>query len=142
MDLPDSGIYALLVRIRGKQVIAAGALGRLELRDGHYVYVGRASKGLKARLGRHASLEGKLFFWHVDHLLSSARLLEIWVFPLSSGECELAARLESTGASREGLQGFGSSDCRCRGHLLYLGTQRPEPLEGTIMVIRDIDRLK
>ncbi len=137
----DAGIYALLIRVGARRTLEAGALGSVELRRGYYAYVGRASRGLAARLRRHARREGKRLFWHVDHLLASARLSEIWVFPLSRGECELADELERGGGRRDGLRGFGSSDCRCRGHLLYLGARRPVPPAGALLVITDLEGL-
>lgn len=134
--LPHSGIYVLVVQVSGKQTVTAGALGDLEMGEGYYAYVGSAKRGLTARLARHARRHGKSLHWHVDYLLERARLREIWVFPLQAGECGLAARLEAGGASREGLRGFGSSDCRCAGHLLYLGKRKPVPPSDSIAVIR------
>ena len=128
--LPQSGIYLLVVRVRSAINVTAGALGSLEFERGYYAYVGRARRGLQARLARHASADGKRLHWHIDYLLEQASLEEIWVFPLREGECELARRLEAGGASREGLRGFGSSDCSCPGHLLYVGKRRPlSPLQ-------------
>ncbi len=110
-------------------------MGEMDLRDGYYAYVGRAKRGLGARLACHARRQGKRLRWHIDYLLEPADLREIWVFPLSTGECAMAARLEAGGASREGLRGFGSSDCRCPGHLLYLGKNRPRPPRDAVRVI-------
>jgi Uri superfamily endonuclease len=138
-DLPQSGIYILVIHISGTETVTAGALGDLEVREGYYAYVGRAKRGLRARLARHASRQGKRFHWHIDFLLERARLREIWVFPLQAGECELASRLEGEGGSREGLHGFGSNDCRCAGHLVYLGKRRPVPPRDAVVVIRDPD---
>ncbi len=112
----------------------------MDLRQGFYAYVGKAGRGLAARLERHARSHDKRPHWHVDYLLEEAPLREIWVFSLSRGECPLAADLESAGGSREGLKGFGSSDCRCRGHLLYLGAKRPEPPREALNVFRDLKR--
>lgn len=136
--LPQSGIYVLIVHILGTETISAGALGALEMRGGYYAYVGRARRGLPARLARHARREGKRLHWHIDYLLEAATLQEIWVFPLGIGECELAARLEEGGASREGLLGFGASDCRCAGHLLYMGKRKPVPPHDSAAVIRGL----
>ena len=126
-NVPQGGIYMLIIHMRGAEIVAAGALGDLELGEGYYAYVGRAKRGLPARLARHVRREGKRLYWHVDFLLEKAWLEEIWVFPLRAGECELARRLEAEGASRETLRGFGSSDCRCPGHLLFLGKRRRRP---------------
>ena len=130
--LPGEGIYVLLLRVPEARGVEAGALGRLDLRPGFYAYVGRARQGLTSRLARHARREGKRLRWHVDHLILAAEVEEIWVLPLEAGECETAARLAGGGAGREGLRGFGASDCRCPGHLLYLGTRKPLPLRDAV----------
>ena len=124
-DLPESGIYVLVIKSRARRGFIAGAWGPSDLKDGYYAYVGRAKKSLPARLARHARREGKRLRWHVDYLLDVADLKEAWIFPLRSGECAMARRMEKEGASREGLEGFGASDCRCPGHLLYMGKRRP-----------------
>jgi len=136
--VPQAGIYILVIHISGTGTVTAGALGDLEMREGYYAYLGRARRGLPARLARHARRQGKRLHWHIDFLLERAQLREIWVFPLRAGECELAARLELDGASREGLRGFGSSDCRCAGHLLYLGRRKPVPPPDAVVVIWDL----
>ncbi len=140
--IPDRGVYVLLMRLRKGCRLRAGALEELGLRSGYYAYVGRASRGLAARLGRHSRRHGKRLRWHIDYLLELAELREIWVFPLSVGECEMAAVLETGGASRKGLRGFGSSDCRCAGHLLYMGGKRPGPPLEPVLVLRGSGQLR
>lgn len=126
--LPQQGVYVLLVRAKGDSTGERKVL-RWDLRPGYYAYVGRARRGLPARLARHLrrEKEGKRLFWHVDRLLEMASLEEIWIYPLESGECALASALQEMGGDRSGLAGFGSSDCRCSGHLLYFGAKRPLP---------------
>ena len=43
-NIPRSGVYVLLLHVRGEESLKAGALGRLDLRDGYYAYVGRAKR--------------------------------------------------------------------------------------------------
>lgn len=128
-DLPRQGVYVLVARVRREHVLKHRILGNLRLRPGYYAYVGRARRGLAARLARHARSRrrGKRLFWHVDYFLELADLEEIWVLPLAAGECALAASLEESGGERGGLAGFGSSDCRCPGHLLFFGGRKPRP---------------
>ncbi|NPV60294.1 MAG: GIY-YIG nuclease family protein [Actinobacteria bacterium] len=137
--LPDEGIYVLLVRVPEARVVEVGALGRLDFKPGFYAYVGRAKRGLRARLARHARGEGKRMRWHIDYLLETAVLEEAWALSLEAGECETASRLEAGGARRDGLRGFGSSDCRCPGHLLHLGELRPRAPLPMATVIRAWD---
>ena len=97
--------------------IACGALGRLSLRSGYYVYAGSAMGGLRARLARHQRSEKRLR-WHIDYLLHDpgARLLESLPFPGRRRlECALARELAAL--AEEEIPRFGSSDCRCRSHL-------------------------
>jgi len=134
-NLPESGVYILIIKARGRSGFSAGAWGPADLKDGYYAYVGRAKRGLPARLARHARREGKRLRWHVDYLLEVADLKEAWVLPLYTGECAVARRMEKAGASREGLEGFGASDCRCPGHLLYMGRRRPSrPADASSVV--------
>ncbi|MDY6794328.1 MAG: GIY-YIG nuclease family protein [Actinomycetota bacterium] len=134
-NLPPDGVYVLVVGACGGERIHVGAWGVLELERGWYAYVGRARRGLGARLARHFRREGKTLRWHVDYLLRGTRLEEAWVFPLEAGECETARSLEEGGASREGLERFGASDCRCSGHLLFMGGEKPRPPPGAFSIM-------
>jgi Uri superfamily endonuclease len=133
--LPESGIYVLIIKARALRGFSAGAWGPVNLKDGYYAYVGRAKRGLPARLAHHARHKDKLLRWHVDYLLEAADLMEVWILPLCAGECILARRIEKEGANREGLEGFGASDCRCPGHLFYMGRRRPSRPADTSFVI-------
>ena len=133
-ELPQSGIYILLIEARALRGFSAGAWGPVDLKKGYYSYIGRAERGLPARLARHARREGKRLRWHIDYLLEAADVKEAWIFPLHVGECALARRLEEEGASREDLGRFGASDCRCPGHLLYMGRRRPSRPADAIYV--------
>jgi len=135
-ELSREGVYVLVARVKRGRSLRHGVLGDLRLEPGYYAYVGRARRGLPARLARHARRggEGKRLHWHVDFFLEVAGLEEVWVFPLGAGECALAAALEESGGDRRGLRGFGSSDCRCPGHLLFFGRAKPRP-RGALMVL-------
>lgn len=124
---PSSGIYVLIIQVARQTGVAVGRWGKATFPAGFYAYVGRSSRGLAGRIARHARREGKRMHWHVDYLLEEAEPLEAWILPLESGECRTADLLERRGGRRSGLEGFGASDCRCAGHLLYMGTLRPAP---------------
>ncbi|MBC7230518.1 MAG: GIY-YIG nuclease family protein [Actinobacteria bacterium] len=134
--VPESGVYVLVARLSRAMTIRVGSLGEKSLRKGRYAYVGRAKKGLRARLARHVRKEGKRLRWHIDHLLEAAVLEEIWILPLETGECETASGMAARGGDRDGLRGFGSGDCRCPGHLLYLGWKRPVPPADVLLSVR------
>lgn len=106
-------------------VLGIGALGDRELALGLYCYSGSALGGLRGRLARHLRPIKRLH-WHIDYLLAVGRLAEVWVIESPDClECLVAARLvELPGASRP-VSGFGASDCRCAGHLIYLASESP-----------------
>ena len=83
---------------------------------GWYLYTGSAMNGVRVRLERYLNPERRRH-WHVDYLLDHGDAVAAWVAlgraPL---ECRLAAALA---AELERVSRFGSSDCRCPGHLLY-----------------------
>ncbi|MEE8332606.1 MAG: DUF123 domain-containing protein, partial [Alphaproteobacteria bacterium] len=63
------GAYALLILLKRRFAGNIGALGRVDLPPGAYLYLGsaRGPGGLRARLARHAR-RGKRLHWHVDRL--------------------------------------------------------------------------
>jgi len=60
--------------------------------------------------------------WHIDRLLAVAELSGAVLFPSEHREeCRLARAVLAVPGTRP-VPGFGSSDCRCIGHLVHLGT--------------------
>ena len=97
-------------------VLSVGELGTLELKAGYYAYVGSALGGLEGRVGRHLR-EEKKSRWHIDYLLTRARLVDVVVAEGEERkECSIAGELAK---GLLGVRGFGSSDCRCESHLFY-----------------------
>jgi len=89
-------------------------------------YVGSAlgPGGLRARLARHASPSPRKH-WHIDFLLPHARVTGALVVESPERiECALASWLAELADSC--VPGFGSSDCRCEGHLFFLGPDADE----------------
>jgi sugar fermentation stimulation protein A len=116
----DKGAYILLAFLEKNQKIKPGRLPETDYKEGMYLYVGRARKGLSARIKRHMRRRKKLF-WHIDYLLQKAKIERIWIRPDYFAECTAAREIEkSCPASSTVIQGFGSSDCRCPGHLVYI----------------------
>lgn len=116
----ESGVYVLELHLGRDIRLHIGALGRCNLPAGRYAYVGRAMRGLEARLARHLRREKARPRWHIDHLRARARLLALSVLPTSNPalECETASHLRAAGGRAE-VPGFGSSDCACPSHLLF-----------------------
>jgi sugar fermentation stimulation protein A len=117
-DIPrEGGVYALTLRVEAAATIRVGALREVTFEPGLYVYVGSARRGLRARLARHLRGDGRLH-WHIDYLRRHARPVAVrwWT---EGQECALSDAT-AAGAVRT-VRGFGSSDCRCAGHLHYMG---------------------
>jgi Uri superfamily endonuclease len=111
--------YILGIRINRDVRILIGRLGNISFSKGVYVYIGSAKNRLNARLRRHLSQDKKLF-WHIDYLLKSkaTRLKEIWIGS-NKKECSIA-RLIYQNSNARIIRDFGSSDCGCPGHLLFI----------------------
>lgn len=110
------GSYVLLVRLPHAVTLTAGRLPERVYRAGWYAYTGSALKGLKARLNRYLDPARKRY-WHIDYLLEHGEAAGAWLFPGRERlECRLAARLREEFAA---VPAFGSTDCRCGGHLFY-----------------------
>jgi sugar fermentation stimulation protein A len=117
-EFEDRGAYLLLVRIDCGKTLGVGSLGQIEFKQGYYVYVGSAMRGLAKRVARHIRKK-KNIRWHIDYLTAAAE--KVSAVPIISSEnleCQLANRLEKITGS-PAVQNFGSSDCRCPGHLFY-----------------------
>jgi Uri superfamily endonuclease len=121
MDIPASpGNYVLVLYLDHDCTIAVGRLGEFLFRAGYYLYVGsaRGPGGLRARLMRHLRGAERLR-WHVDYLRHWTQPVAVWYnVDTQRRECQWRAALQETGLS-VAVTRFGSSDCRCPGHLLY-----------------------
>jgi adenylylsulfate kinase len=113
------GIYILLISIGQNISVNVGVLGDKNFDKGLYVYVGSAQNNLEKRVERHFR-KVKRKFWHIDYLLCNSHAEVVKVFCKEAGrleECRVAERLCKVAAP---IRGFGSSDCRCKGHLFRI----------------------
>lgn len=110
------GIYLLILKLRTDKEISIGRLGWIKFKKGSYLYVGSAQNGISQRIRRHYRKNKKLF-WHIDYLLSVAKIEQVWIRE-GKGECILADDISRLGLG--GIKGFGCSDCRCFTHLFYI----------------------
>lgn len=116
----EQGVYAVWLYLPEPKTIQVGALGLFFFAAGVYVYCGSAQRHLQARLRRHRQGTEKRH-WHIDYFRTEARLLGTVAVPgPKQGECFLTDMyLEIPGAYAP-IRGFGSSDCSCRSHFVYL----------------------
>jgi Uri superfamily endonuclease len=132
MSESSKGTYALVLHLERKEEITIGKLGTVTFPAGYYLYVGSAlgPGGLEARLARHRRRDKKLH-WHIDYLLEHAQLVEVWSAATADKlECLWAQVARELPDSEVTVPGFGSSDCRCPSHLIYL-TRKPSYEEFT-----------
>ncbi|PLY01214.1 MAG: DUF123 domain-containing protein, partial [Desulfuromonas sp.] len=91
------------------------------LRRGWYFYCGSAfgPSGLRARLGHHLQLSERRH-WHIDYLKEQARVRALWFCRGVNLEHEWSRCLLEVPGACQPVAGFGSSDCGCPTHLVYL----------------------
>lgn len=110
------GVYALIIEVPRDEAIRVGSLGTLLFKKGFYLYVGSALSGLESRINRHLS-SSKRLRWHIDYLTALYKpKLIIYAETSERIECLISTKLRE---SLSGVDGFGSSDCKCRTHLYY-----------------------
>jgi Uri superfamily endonuclease len=122
MSETSKGTYALVLHLEHREEITVGKLGTFPFPAGYYLYVGSAlgPGGLEARLARHRRRDKKLR-WHIDYLLEHAQLVEVWsAASTDKEECLWAQAARKLPGGEIPVPGFGSSDCRCPSHLIYL----------------------
>lgn len=130
----DPGTYVLVLRSDFCDEIAVGSWGRLRVEPGYYLYVGSAfgPGGVRARVSRHFR-KSKPSHWHIDYLRAVTDPISAW--------CSYASdRLEHEWACAMGLvdgvsciRGFGSSDCRCDGHLFVTSGRPDDAVFGRVL---------
>ncbi len=117
----DPGVYTLVLRLDRRRELEVGSLGIIQFKEGYYSYTGsaRGPGGLR-RVERHKEVIRGLNLarrWHIDYLLPYASLVDTVVTPTSLDlECLIAGRIRS---ELEVISRFGSTDCRCPGHLHF-----------------------
>jgi Uri superfamily endonuclease len=120
---PDAGVYQLRIRLRRSVVLCVGSLGRVRFAAGMYIYTGRASRGLRARVLRHVH-GGRRRHWHIDYLLvSGVARIERVVLASTDPEDECRVNAATGRGAMSVAPRFGASDCRnsCPAHLWLVG---------------------
>jgi Uri superfamily endonuclease len=116
----EPGVYQLVLRLPEAVTLQVGKLGTFTFRAGRYVYTGSALGGLRARIARHLRAQKRLR-WHIDYLLPHTELEDIrYQVSLERLECARNREMLALPCAQVIAPGFGSSDCRCPTHLVYL----------------------
>ncbi|HUU79631.1 MAG TPA: GIY-YIG nuclease family protein [candidate division Zixibacteria bacterium] len=121
-----SGSYVLFISLMKEVIIEIGSLGEIKFPKGIYLYIGSACGpgGLNKRVNRHLA-ENKKIFWHIDYLLQNSKT-EImgfaWILSERKNECKIVEKIKNSLISNQfsQIKKFGSSDCNCYGHLIFL----------------------
>ena len=136
------GTYLLLLHLPEPSRQQVGRLGPVLLPAGWYIYVGSALGGLGPRLRRHVSLE-KRPHWHIDTLRAVAMLTAIAVrVGPERVECAVAAQVATLSGAALPVPRFGSTDCRCRAHLVHFPTAPDLHLDSSWRVRSLVDQVQ
>jgi len=98
---------------------------------GLYAYVGSAQSNLEQRIKRHLR-KNKQLFWHIDYLLDDNATAISKVFVKNAARTEECVVADILRTKSESVEGFGSSDCRCKSHLFRI--KGPEVLSDFMQV--------
>jgi sugar fermentation stimulation protein A len=116
-QLKDRGVYLLIIYLPQDKTIKIGNLEEIYFKEGYYVYIGSAKRGLSKRIERHKRKSKKLH-WHIDYFIQKAKILnDIPIITNFKRECFLVEKILQI--SDNFIQKFGSSDCSCISHLFY-----------------------
>ena len=117
----DPGTYALILRSHRVDEQTVGALGKVKVHPGFYIYVGSAlgPGGIRSRVSRHLKASKKLH-WHIDYLRQKMPIKAIWYAKTASvQEHHWAKTIDCWSLATIAVQGFGASDCQCDSHLFF-----------------------
>ena len=135
------GVYALILELSKKVYTTIGRPGAHRLNLGFYIYIGKGSgKGsssVEARLKRHFSKD-KRPFWHIDYLTLNPQFTAkaaVSAATTELSECYLTRLLLRELEAELAIKGFGSSDCKCGGHLIYVSSGSLKWLVGTVYAV-------
>lgn len=116
-----AGTYVLCLKLNDTSQIKIGKLGAFDFKKGFYFYVGSAfgPGGIQARCGHHIKISDKPR-WHIDYLRKHCVLEDIiYSDEPHHLEHQWASMISSIESIETPVAGFGSSDCKCPGHLFF-----------------------
>lgn len=142
VSIPSSpGVYVLCMRAYRQREIVIGKRGSIHVNEKEiFVYVGSAMNGLRSRVGRHLSFQGKKIHWHIDYLLQFLEIFQIFfATSVLRKECQLSMQINQQSTFFKAIDGIGNSDCRsCPSHLYrFLENDNPETLDAVMRAAFD-----
>jgi len=125
------GIYTVIIQLKAPVNMRIGALGRVRLLKGIYLYTGSARgsgvSSIEGRVSRHLR-KTKRNFWHIDYLLEhelSRTIAIVYSETERRIECKVNESIGSELEASSPAAHFGSSDCACQTHLLQVADAGP-----------------
>lgn len=124
--LENRGVYIIWLSLLAEHTISVGKLGAFVFPQGTYAYCGSAQRNLSSRIARHKRV-GKPRRWHIDYLREFClhRGESVFYNIPKDGECVLVKRILQGTNGYTPVPGFGSSDCTCVSHLVYVRSDYP-----------------
>jgi len=123
------GVYTLILIVKKPLKIKIGKLGIKFFKKGIYAYIGsglgKGATSILGRVKRHLKKRKKMF-WHIDYLLSHKNVKIIDIFYAKTSikiECILNNEISKAFNKNFSIKDFGSSDCKCKTHLIWLGNK-------------------
>jgi Uri superfamily endonuclease len=120
------GIYSLIILLKKDVRCRIAALGLFRFSKGVYLYTGSArgqgSTSIERRIERHLG-KHKRKFWHIDHLLGAngcGVFACIYAETVKDEECVVNSKIQELTCGDFPVNHFGSSDCNCCSHLVWL----------------------
>ncbi|WP_137743132.1 GIY-YIG nuclease family protein [Robertmurraya siralis] len=118
---PSHTLYSIHLHISDEIKVEVGKLGSILFKKGEYIYVGSAKRNIIARINRHIK-EEKVQKWHFDYLRPHGIITKIITYETSIGECQLAEKLRKESGGCWPVKKFGSTDCKCPSHLIFVAS--------------------
>ncbi len=110
------GSYILLIKLNDNKIIKYGSNKKKYFKKGFYAYIGSALNSIEKRIERHLR-DKKNKHWHIDYLLNYTEIAGVFYKENNfKEECKIANSLKINFSQ---IDGFGSTDCNCKGHIFY-----------------------
>jgi len=117
------GCYQLVLRLEQVISLEVGALCKLNLSKGYYLYTGRHRKALWRRIERHLQKD-KRVYWHIDYFTThpAFQLKHLIIYPETDAECKINQEFQHFFNARLLYPGLGSGDCKnkCGAHMQFM----------------------